>query len=856
MESFDFLEEIRKSNNYDIALLTTFNIEIGFFEHFILNSLNNNGINKVSVYVDGKQLTAALNEVSSCHIGRYYMVNPIHVNGAFHPKLFLLLSPSRAKLFLSSVNLTMSGFCSNNEIVNVFVYDADHPENLKVIKHALDLFERLNLKCDNRESKLFDEIRGLPYYGKTNKNDSLFWIDNYEFSILEQIHKLIPQAESIDIAVPYYDNGLSAIAEIHRLYPNANLQLYLQNGKSRFPSDKIDESLFSIYPFLKVRLSSDTGNEIKQENDRFYHGKVFRFISADKSYILYGSANCTQSALTTSFINSGNLECDVLELGGRNDFDSFFSGFQPDTSSFACDSLTFDLIPATNIWFKYGVALPSQITLCFGFGKQPELNAVSFGEIELPFNISGGTIEVEIPVDQPIVNGVFDIAFATEHGVETVKCWLLFQNELDLYRIQQETDALYSFRRDSTGSKYYQDRIALIQALMLGIELQLDQPIHKQAKKAANEPDPEIDEDDDGIIDYVPPPVNVLKQNNLVKKAKEIATSYRKSYNDWIVAAERNDKQYSPPFKSGKETDSLESLIGDEDKSFVRFVKSIVRKLLDETVINAASPEDYLETILVIYEIIDKYTIFVSPESNKTEDKKDSKTTNGLFTENQLKKMLFTPEEAAGIKTDLLLTLSSMGINEGNRDQIDKLIFLAIVSNHILKNGDENRKIDDCNCKLLKSIIPDDDFREKKYIEYVVTAASMLELMDVETNVYSEITYANSLFGYKTWHDITLAIFSIYGKDTKITLQDGSLLIETSVESFYNYRKMHKGLLRDISNYAKGLGKIKKLTINIYATGVSKSPNSTVKITYSASQLPTNSIKKEELLRNGKVEKE
>ena len=85
----------------------------------------------VFVYTDGEQLVTALGNVTDSYIGKRYVVNPIRINAAFHPKLFLLLGQNKAKLYVSSANLTTSGFCINNEIVNEFIYDIDHPENLK-----------------------------------------------------------------------------------------------------------------------------------------------------------------------------------------------------------------------------------------------------------------------------------------------------------------------------------------------------------------------------------------------------------------------------------------------------------------------------------------------------------------------------------------------------------------------------------------------------------------------------------------------------------------------------------------------------------------------------------------------------
>ena len=62
-------------------------------------------------------------------------------------------------------------------------------------------------------------------------------------------------------------------------------------------------------------------NLLDNESYHFYHGKVLRFNTNEHSYILYGSANCTQAALKKSFLESGNIECDILSIGDINEYD-------------------------------------------------------------------------------------------------------------------------------------------------------------------------------------------------------------------------------------------------------------------------------------------------------------------------------------------------------------------------------------------------------------------------------------------------------------------------------------------------------------------------------------------------------
>lgn len=70
MENIKIFEEIANSKGYEIALLTTFNFDISFFERCLLNRLYENGIRKVSLFNDSKELNKALTEVKYSSIGK------------------------------------------------------------------------------------------------------------------------------------------------------------------------------------------------------------------------------------------------------------------------------------------------------------------------------------------------------------------------------------------------------------------------------------------------------------------------------------------------------------------------------------------------------------------------------------------------------------------------------------------------------------------------------------------------------------------------------------------------------------------------------------------------------------------
>lgn len=232
------IDEISNSKGYSIALLTTFNFEISYFERTILNTLYDKNIRNVELFVDADELEKAISESIDNNLNRKYIANPIRINSAFHPKVVLLLGEEKAKLIVSSANIKTSGYTLNNEIYNVFEYSKDNPENLNLINDAITFFEKLNTMAYYQDTKTFNKINDLIYRHRKSDSDSIKLIQNLESSVLSQLKDIITdKVKSIDIAVPYYDNELLAYKDLSTTFECTNINLYLQNGLSTFPVD-------------------------------------------------------------------------------------------------------------------------------------------------------------------------------------------------------------------------------------------------------------------------------------------------------------------------------------------------------------------------------------------------------------------------------------------------------------------------------------------------------------------------------------------------------------------------------------------------------------------------------------------
>ena len=202
-----------------------------------------------------------------------------------------------------------------------------------------------------QDEKIFNRINDLIYRHRRIDNNDVKLIQNLDKSVLEQLKEIITdKVESIDIAVPYYDNELLGYNDLSETFDCKNINLYLQNGLSTFPVDyNINNGIVNadnIYTYLKLKSNG---------KKNFYHGKVFRINTDNKSFILYGSSNCTMSALSKTYHNGGNIECNILEEGIKSDFDYFFDNFVIESfDELTCNIIEYEPQEKKNFSFKYG----------------------------------------------------------------------------------------------------------------------------------------------------------------------------------------------------------------------------------------------------------------------------------------------------------------------------------------------------------------------------------------------------------------------------------------------------------------------------------------------------------------------
>jgi hypothetical protein len=120
-ERISIIDQIR-SSGFEASLITTFNAYLPFYEDVVLRHLMGSGVRHNVLLMDASQAALAVDRHPPRSAGRYYTLAPIKVNGAFHPKVILLVGKRKGMLLVGSHNLTLSGFGYNREMSNLIQY--------------------------------------------------------------------------------------------------------------------------------------------------------------------------------------------------------------------------------------------------------------------------------------------------------------------------------------------------------------------------------------------------------------------------------------------------------------------------------------------------------------------------------------------------------------------------------------------------------------------------------------------------------------------------------------------------------------------------------------------------------------
>lgn len=315
IESRRLINEI-PSGKFHSALMTTFSINLHYWEGQLLKTLSRKGINYVSAVVDADCLSDQLLFFNSTREGRppKFSLHGYRSEGAFHPKIQFYVGKDTILALVGSGNISISGHGKNLEIWNpIMVNSAESPlyaiilgiwEYISSIYRSLGPEAREILETVKENCELLKNAGPVGVAECTISEDiSLKFFANGEKTLMDQCHEWIGEEKIKNVVImsPFHDKKAAFIDGLIKLYNPKSIDLILQKNFGVIPDPKSIPSIVKVYDWADFRSAAT----IKQ---KYFHAKCLFLEGTNSSYLICGSANSSIAAFGRSGGESINHE--------------------------------------------------------------------------------------------------------------------------------------------------------------------------------------------------------------------------------------------------------------------------------------------------------------------------------------------------------------------------------------------------------------------------------------------------------------------------------------------------------------------------------------------------------------------
>ena len=308
-----------KSTQYEIAVFSTFGLNLNFLENYLLKLNGMESCESINIFTDSSVYEGFSSDIHNYYprwLNKKYMVTGIKSKHIFHPKVYLMASDRKAQIAISSANLTREGITSNLEMMSIFSITEKDTRYSNILRDTVNFFGKLAEKSKSKIAR--DRIKELEAIVARltldSGSDDVQFIHNLDEPLLAQMEGVLSRVEvkNIKVISPFYDKDLNVLSRLREQYPDATIQIYIQQDKSNFPIRAYQEG------WEGVELHLYRGIE------RYIHGKAIVFQSDDNDYLFTGSANFTESALIRDG-NVGNIEAGLFGVIDSDSVEEIFS---------------------------------------------------------------------------------------------------------------------------------------------------------------------------------------------------------------------------------------------------------------------------------------------------------------------------------------------------------------------------------------------------------------------------------------------------------------------------------------------------------------------------------------------------
>ena len=291
-------------NKYHSCVITSYSIDLAFFEQLILPRLRSAGVTNINLFVDAgmleKYLASHLGDGAK-KINANYSITGIHLKGAFHPKMLFLAGKDKGYLSIGSGNITSSGLLYNDEIWSSFYTAKDHIKTQPIFNSAWLYIQSLSTHC--MELNL-SKINWIPQYsqwinGLKNIDEVTSIVKDIEYklsytqkdnSLYEVvISGLSKKPNSIKIIAPYYNKSGAFLQKLMDDLDPKEMHCVVDLTNGILPIDF--KSIICQFSSWGDVIKSDTSKSIQR-----LHAKMIQIEYDEETVFILGSANATLEA--------------------------------------------------------------------------------------------------------------------------------------------------------------------------------------------------------------------------------------------------------------------------------------------------------------------------------------------------------------------------------------------------------------------------------------------------------------------------------------------------------------------------------------------------------------------------------
>lgn len=297
-------------SGFHSAFMTTYSFGALAFEDIPFPKLRGAGCRNIIVLADRKMVNQAFSEFGPPRFaGSSYHIIKADAPGAFHPKITMLVGPTKGRLMLGSANLTALGLGGNKELVANIRYTPELSDQARYFASALAYMRRY-VPADDPwfSTSLQRAIRGAPWLRAATEstapddvvNDDLaVLLDRPDITFLDQIVARIgaDPIKRLIVVSPYWDTALEGLARLRTALGVPATDLLIEKCSGSFPKGE-------LHRFSGLELFDIEG----PESDRFVHAKLIVAQGHSWDHVVSGSMNCTYPALMGISKVSGNAE--------------------------------------------------------------------------------------------------------------------------------------------------------------------------------------------------------------------------------------------------------------------------------------------------------------------------------------------------------------------------------------------------------------------------------------------------------------------------------------------------------------------------------------------------------------------